>query len=464
MTTPIVKNIPLTGVSQGDIKKEEPKIELYKLPEFINNITSKSFRENLYSLNVMGKNFGAPFLIIFALVYFTSYQVYLGFKDDESSSHFIKYVYLIIVPVILLFCYIIHLTFDPSAEYSIFAMLAIVAIVLLILWYAFAYVKIEYSRFAYVSYGMLFLIIIVGLMFVYNVFEKRLREFDNWTGFILNLIFYIPCMVDMFFKYLIKDYINTPNWISILFIAEIGLILLYYYLIPWLKKQKFSSGVQLLHSPVMLNEVHSEMSAELRKSLANRILDPYYIDVANSTKEMTSYVKRAIEESEFRKNYAISMWIYVNPMSTSRIGYSEESNIFTYGIQGIGLDPASYHPKVSMLPTEDGHQLAIYYAGDKYTNTIEIPYQKWNNLLFNYREGGVDLFLNGKIKYTYSYATHELPKYYKSDQIISGDTDELEYNNGLYGAICNIMYFKNPLSKREIVNNYNEFVYKNPPI
>jgi hypothetical protein len=37
-------------------------------------------------------------------------------------------------------------------------------------------------------------------------------------------------------------------------------------------------------------------------------------------------------------------------------------------------------------------------------------------------------------------------------------------DNGLDGAICNVKYYKNPLTKYEITNSYNLLMYKNPPI
>jgi hypothetical protein len=36
--------------------------------------------------------------------------------------------------------------------------------------------------------------------------------------------------------------------------------------------------------------------------------------------------------------------------------------------------------------------------------------------------------------------------------------------NGLYGSICNIVYYKDPLTKRQIVLNYNILSQNNPPI
>jgi hypothetical protein len=120
----------------------------------------------------------------------------------------------------------------------------------------------------------------------------------------------------------------------------------------------------------------------------------------------------------------------------------------------------------------------VYYAGENAKHNIEIPFQKWNQFVFNYREGGVDLFLNGKLIKSYSYSKNELPIYSEKDKIEVGDELKIKKQkmigeqlidiphtiDGLYGAICNVVYYKRPLLKSEIVRNYNLLFYKNPPI
>ena len=127
---------------------------------------------------------------------------------------------------------------------------------------------------------------------------------------------------------------------------------------------------------------------------------------------------------------------------------------------------------------EGNYECMIYYAGKNAKHKIEIPFQKWNQFVFNYREGGVDLFLNGKLFKSYSYSRNELPIYSENDKIevgdeltiykkkrIGKDITEIPYTiDGLYGAICNVVYYKRPLLKSEIVRDYNLLFYKNPPI
>ena len=89
---------------------------------------------------------------------------------------------------------------------------------------------------------------------------------------------------------------------------------------------------------------------------------------------------------------------------------------------------------------------------------INLPSQKWNNLVFNYYSDHVDLFVNGNLELTYKFDDTNRPKYEPTDMINIGSKD------GLNGAVCNVRYYTEPLSKSKIINMYNLLMYKNPPV
>ena len=72
-------------------------------------------------------------------------------------------------------------------------------------------------------------------------------------------------------------------------------------------------------------------------------------------------------------------------------------------------------------------------------------------------------FINGEFETTIS-----LPipiEFSNYDTIKVGNNDTMfNSRSGVYGSICNIVYYKNILSKNEIVNNYNLLSVNNPPI
>jgi hypothetical protein len=93
---------------------------------------------------------------------------------------------------------------------------------------------------------------------------------------------------------------------------------------------------------------------------------------------------------------------------------------------------------------------------------MTIPYQKWVNIVFNYNGNGVDLFINGRLEYSYLFS-NDHPEFKTSDTMTVGQDNGLANNDSIYGSICNIVYYKNPMTNVNIINNYNMLMYKNPP-
>ena len=67
-----------------------------------------------------------------------------------------------------------------------------------------------------------------------------------------------------------------------------------------------------------------------------------------------------------------------------------------------------------------------------------------NNIVINYDNGYIDVFLNGNLVGS----SVGIVPYMHEDEIIVGA------NQGLYGGICNVLYYEAPLSKKQIFMNY----------
>jgi hypothetical protein len=89
----------------------------------------------------------------------------------------------------------------------------------------------------------------------------------------------------------------------------------------------------------------------------------------------------------------------------------------------------------------------------KIYETTEMPYQKWNNIVINYTDGYMDVFLNG----TLVGSRRGVVPYMALDNIVAGATD------GLNGGICNVTYSQQTLSKKEIVLAYKSLRDKEQP-
>lgn len=114
------------------------------------------------------------------------------------------------------------------------------------------------------------------------------------------------------------------------------------------------------------------------------------------------------------------------------------------------------------------------YDTMKYTfYPVSMESQKWNQIVLNYSDNKVDLCINGNLERTFYLAGENIPnpevtrqdgiynfipKYSDLDTITIGD----EF--GIDGGICNVEYFKQPLTPEQISFNYNIYADKNPPI
>jgi len=68
---------------------------------------------------------------------------------------------------------------------------------------------------------LIFLIIIVTLALSYKLFANRLRNQPGFAGFIIDLIFLIPCLFSDFLEFILRQFKMTSNTVFVLFIIEI---------------------------------------------------------------------------------------------------------------------------------------------------------------------------------------------------------------------------------------------------
>jgi hypothetical protein len=146
------------------------------------------------------------------------------------------------------------------------------------------------------------------------------------------------------------------------------------------------------------------------------------------------------------------MWVYLNNQPPNNKSYSKETEIFNYG---------DGKPRITYLNDtmiDKGKDKYIFYLSNNtnYSYSLTLPSQKWNNIVFNYYSDKVDLFINGNLERTYTF-NKNIPMYLASDVVTIGSRD------GLDGAICNVNYYLEPLTKSQITIAYNLLMTKNPP-
>jgi hypothetical protein len=242
-------------------------------------------------------------------------------------------------------------------------------------------------------------------------------------------------------------------------LIEAGLIIVY-FILPFFISRSInteSNGKLLVNEPLFLNKTMTTIATS-----DDLIVPEYMQDLSNDTDNVL-----------YRANYCISMWVQINPQPSSSAAYSKETEIFKYsysdaeGVEHVKPMIRYYGGGDGKDQLEERDKYVFYFSEfppkDKYDtlkNTfydISLPGQKWNNIVMNYNRNKVDLFINGNLEKTF-HMNERMPLYHPLDKMTAGD------ENGLNGAICNVMYYHRPLSKEEVVTNYNLFMHSNPPI
>jgi hypothetical protein len=156
-------------------------------------------------------------------------------------------------------------------------------------------------------------------------------------------------------------------------------------------------------------------------------------------------------------NYSFSIWVYLNVQANNFDSYTKETTIFDFG---KGKPKITYYNNI----TDDLHKnkYIIYFTDNTISGPVtfetSLSLQKWNNFVFNYKSTHVDLFINGELVKVFQFNdNNKIPTYTSTNNIIIGS------DNGLDGAIGNILFYPYNLTTSQITTNYNILMYKNPP-
>jgi len=165
----------------------------------------------------------------------------------------------------------------------------------------------------------------------------------------------------------------------------------------------------------------------------------------------------------FNYNYGLSFWVYVDSSApNTNPSYSKYTSILNYGGKPNILYKASTN---TLVITFDDKSVVTDQELDNINETNDfgrrIVYkkenyvlQKWNHFVINYSGRYLDVFLNGElVKSNIKVVPHM-----NLDSLVSGS------ENGIYGGLCNIVYYKNPLTITKIYYIYSTLKDKTPPV
>jgi hypothetical protein len=399
----------------------------------IQTIKESDFIQFLLNSSLERYNFFI-YLIAFAiLIIFTVLFFYYSHHRIKFSTETFLFTFLIIIPMCFLYYFVSPYASKlqqggPGNEKNIM----MICIVFTIFALAITYIstKLTYRDLLMVGYVAMFLfalMIIIGLAIVFLMFSMYLKQAKGWLGLFIHFIFYIPCLFIDFVQYMKGEIKSTANLIYILFIIEILLVLVYIYLPKLISKVLKQNGISVLPDSRFLNKEYVITSNEIMKLPKAKTDDP----------------------TNYRQNFAVSMWIYIDPQSNSYNAYSKETNIFNMDDRKPQLVYIN-----NMSNQDEKDKLGIYFGEDKHL--IKNKGQRWTNVVINYTSTTVDIFIDGNLERTFNLTAP--PQYITTGTVVLGA------NNGLDGAICNIMYYDKALLKTEIVNMYNLLMFSNPPL
>lgn len=352
--------------------------------------------------------------------------------------------------------------------------------------------------------------IVVGVLsIVYLFMRKTINKAKNTPGkSILNLIFKIimvlPCWLVDIVEYIKYEYNITTKPVWILVGIE-SLLVGVWFIIPYLfDKIINSNGINLLKEPVHLNIEHvisnftssdnpndslvnldqllsnkknTKIKKEIeeeretldnasdnadnkpKKEFNNKLFNWIYTKFKALTSIKVNFVIHPqytdYKNERFSYKYSLSGWFYINPQPpNTNSSYSTYTNILNYG-KKINVE---YNGKLNSLrvmgsiasrkknDTNNNESVEIY-------KTTDIMYQKWNNIVINYDEGHLDVFLNGVLVGTIYGAV----PYMTFDSIVAGS------ENGIIGGICNVNYYTELLTETTIKRTYRALRIKEEP-
>lgn len=383
--------------------------------------------------------------------------LYVASDPSALSKNTYIYTFIIIIPIAL--GLYVSTQFTKEGEGGSLTKIIMLSFALL-LFAVFTYVYSTASSSTltllnYFFYVILFFIIIVGMALFYFVFSNYLKKQTGTLGYMINLLFYIPCLFGDFIKYIKNQIGITPNVSYVLFVIEIILILMYFYVPILMRTIVTSNSTMLLNDPIYLNNEMTVASGDFFQ------LKPSDDIAKKSSGILYSSV---LDKPTYRNsNYAVSFWVFLNPGSSSDDRYHIAHSIFNYS-----SDPSYKVGKPSVKFQNDGHTHKSKYIitfTDNSSATIKpyeltLPHQKWHYFVFNYFNNKADLFINGNLERTCVFdGVNNIPNSGKpSDNITVGQI------GGINGAICNVNYYTDILPKTQIANYYNILMNNNPPI
>ena len=266
----------------------------------------------------------------------------------------------------------------------------------------------------------------------------------TWSSLLFKILIYIPCLflnLADYFRGELKLAQRQWSYVILLFF-EIAFVVLLFLLPKVFDAVVNHNGEVILDNVLPLNEKSK----------------PFEITTTNSdnttTTSLTPSLAENVKTNTPHYRYGISAWFYIHP-EPPKNSYSSNGGI---SILNFATDGTNGAPQVLFDPS--GNHLTINVQTET-NNTVsatlpnQILLQRWNHLFINFNNNGImDVFLNNHLESSTPNVIPKLPK-----TLIVGSSP-----GGIYGQVCNVMYYKDVVGSQGISWIYNTHKLLNPPL
>lgn len=289
--------------------------------------------------------------------------------------------------------------------------------------------------------------------FIYKFYYTSL-PFGNSrkAGFftlIINILLYIPCLLFDLAKWLVVQYKKT-TWASLILLLVTSVVAAGYLTLPLLFDYiNLQGGNQLQNEPINTDTSHEISTYDKMNGIKDEDYEyKYYHNDADGNK-----IEQPVTlptKPGFKYQYGLSFWVYLNaePPNTN-LSYAKDISLLNYGNKpNIRYNPQTNTFSILVVSEfQETREETIVYESKTF------PLQRWNNIVINYLGGTMDIFLNGELVKS----KVSVVPYMSLDKLVVGQED------GIHGKVCNIVYFKQPLTASKMYYLYNMVKDSSPP-
>jgi hypothetical protein len=277
------------------------------------------------------------------------------------------------------------------------------------------------------------LVALVLSLFNFNTSTSLVLSNNTGLGFIftfiLKLILYIPCfLIDC--SNVLREQLQLAKkeyTVVIILLIEIALIASK-FLIPKIFNKVITSDGIVLTDKVYPLEIKN------------------HVPIPRSLKILTKSV-----------NYGVSSWIYIHPVpNNTNEAYVQNTSLINCGnVPDMQFNAEKGAIIFSVDVTDaNGSKRTVIVPDKKTQRDVKIIYSRWNNIFVNFIDGGMDIFVNGDLVIS----EPNIIPYQNPNGVNIGSSP------GIYGEMCNLVYYKTPVLAQNIKLMYESMKDMNPPI